>query len=158
MEFSAILKELTYKSVCRFLIVSSLFFAVACVAQHEEDKTITINELCIFKEALYNIPIDSIDRQIYKASFLNKHRGKYSYCLEIYASNDTISKESLKNKIDSIVKNITLLMEREGVVLYDFQAYYYSENMNLNLNYEIDKNEKIHLRQRKKSPNDRYDK
>lgn len=87
MEFGAVLKELTYKSVCLFFIFSYSFFAVACVAQHEEDKAIAVSEMCIFKKVLYNIPIDSIDRQIYKASFFNRHRGKYSYCLTIYASN-----------------------------------------------------------------------
>lgn len=70
MEFGAVLKELTYKSVCLFFIFSYSFFAVACVAQHEEDKAIAVSEMCIFKKVLYNIPIDSIDRQIYKASFL----------------------------------------------------------------------------------------
>lgn len=69
MEFGAVLKELTYKSVCLFFIFSYSFFAVACVAQHEEDKAIAVSEMCIFKKVLYNIPIDSIDRQIYKASF-----------------------------------------------------------------------------------------
>ena len=107
MEFGAVLKELTYKSVCLFFIFSYSFFAVACVAQHEEDKAIAVSEMCIFKKVLYNIPIDSIDRQIYKASFFNRHRGKYSYCLTIYASNGTISKEGLKNKLDSIVNTIT---------------------------------------------------
>lgn len=52
-----------------FFIFSYSFFAVACVAQHEEDKAIAVSEMCIFKKVLYNIPIDSIDRQIYKASF-----------------------------------------------------------------------------------------
>ena len=70
MEFGAVLKELTYKSVCLFFIFSYSFFAVACVAQHEEDKAIAVSEMCIFKKVLYNIPIDSIDSQIYKASFL----------------------------------------------------------------------------------------
>lgn len=70
MEFGAVLKELTYKSVCLFFIFSYSFFAVACVAQHEEDKAIAVSEMCIFKKVLYNIPIDSIDRQIYKASSL----------------------------------------------------------------------------------------
>lgn len=70
MEFGGVLKELTYKSVCLFFIFSYSFFAVACVAQHEEDKAIAVSEMCIFKKVLYNIPIDSIDRQIYKASFL----------------------------------------------------------------------------------------
>ena len=70
MEFGAVLKELTYKSVCLFFIFSYSFFAVACVAQHEEDKAIAVSEMCIFKKVLYNISIDSIDRQIYKASFL----------------------------------------------------------------------------------------
>ena len=99
-----------------FFIFSYSFFAVACVAQHEEDKAIAVSEMCIFKKVLYNIPIDSIDRQIYKASFFNRHRGKYSYCLTIYASNGTISKEGLKNKLDSIVKAITLLMKREDII------------------------------------------
>lgn len=53
-----------------FFIFSYSFFAVACVAQHEEDKAIAVSEMCLFKKVLYNIPIDSIDRQIYKASFL----------------------------------------------------------------------------------------
>ena len=129
MEFGAVLKELTYKSVCLFFIFSYSFFAVACVAQHEEDKAIAVSEMCIFKKVLYNIP-----------SFFNRHRGKYSYCLTIYASNGTISKEGLKNKLDRIVKTITLLMKREDIILYDFQIYYYSENMNTSFHYEIGEN------------------
>ena len=78
MEFGAVLKELTYKSVCLFFIFSYSFFAVACVAQHEEDKAIAVSEMCIFKKVLYNIPIDSIDRQIYKASFFNNSSLKIS--------------------------------------------------------------------------------
>ena len=106
-----------------FFIFSYSFFAVACVAQHEEDKAIAVSEMCIFKKVLYNIPIE-----------------KYSYCLTIYASNGTISKEGLKNKLDSIVKTITLLMKREDIILYDFQIYYYSENMNTSFHYEIGEN------------------
>ena len=141
MEFGAVLKELTYKSVCLFFIFSYSFFAVACVAQHEEDKAITVSEMCIFKKVLYNIPIDSIDRQIYKASFFNRHRGKYLVFYKEYcALNGTISKEGLKNKLDSIVKTITLLMKREDIILYDFQIYYYSENMNTSFHYEIGEN------------------
>ncbi|RJU13122.1 hypothetical protein DW039_19745 [Bacteroides sp. AF39-16AC] len=82
MEFGAVLKELTYKSVCLFFIFSYSFFAVACVAQHEEDKAIAVSEMCIFKKVLYNIPIDSIDRQIYKASFFNRHRGNTRIVLQ----------------------------------------------------------------------------
>ena len=48
MEFGAVLKELTYKSVCLFFIFSYSFFAVACVAQHEEDKAIAVSEMCIY--------------------------------------------------------------------------------------------------------------
>lgn len=42
-----------------FFIFSYSFFAVACVAQHEEDKAIAVSEMCIFKKVLYNIPIDN---------------------------------------------------------------------------------------------------
>ncbi len=31
-------------------------------------------------------------------------------------------------------------MKREDIILYDFQIYYYSENMNTSLHYEIGEN------------------
>lgn len=139
MEFGAVLKELTYKSVCLFLF--SHIHSSLLLAWHNMKRIkLLLSVRCVFLRrcCIIYLQIQQIGRFIKQV--FNRHKGKCSYCLTIYASNGTISKEGLKNKLDSIVKTITLLMKREDIILYDFQIYYYSENMNTSFHYEIGEN------------------